>query len=96
MAQFRLGVAPIKLETGRYEQIPVNSRLCIGFNSSSVEDELHVLLHCDLYTDIRHYLFQYIVNINVDFVLLSDDEKFCFILSNPDVCFYSAKTLNSI
>ena len=28
LAKFRMGIAPIRIETGRYEQLPVNERIC--------------------------------------------------------------------
>ena len=43
-AKFRCGVAPLKIETGRYgvNRVPVEERLCETCNS--VEDEFHVLM----------------------------------------------------
>ncbi len=55
-AIFRCGVAPLRVETGRYENIPFNERSC--FNClDSIEDEIHVLLECPLYSDIRANIF---------------------------------------
>jgi hypothetical protein len=49
-------VTPIRLETGRYENINLEERCC--FNCSNLnEDETHVILHCPVYSDIRHNLF---------------------------------------
>jgi hypothetical protein len=56
LAKFRSGTAPIRLETGRYELLPVSERTC--FNCCGlVEDELHVLIHCPMYEDLRYHLF---------------------------------------
>ena len=44
LAKFRLGVAPIRLETGRYEGLALNQRLC-PFCENAVENEVHVLLY---------------------------------------------------
>ena len=52
LAKLRCGVAPLRIETGRYEMIPYDKRNC--FNSiTKVEHEEHVLLECPLYKDIR-------------------------------------------
>ena len=41
-------MAPLGIETGRYESIPEDRRVC--FNSTGiVENELHVLINCPLY-----------------------------------------------
>ena len=53
-AKFRCGVAPIRIQTGRFENLEVNQRLCPFCNS--VEDESHVILHCDSYIDLRAVL----------------------------------------
>ena len=41
LAKFRCGVAPIRLETGRYERLDVNDRICPICNIG-IEDEMHV------------------------------------------------------
>ena len=56
MAKFGFGVAPIRLETGRYERIPVENRLCIPCNT--IESETHVICECPLYQDLRNTLFE--------------------------------------
>ena len=67
------GVAPIRLETGRFEGLPVESRLCPFCRV--VEDESHVLLKCTLYNDIRNVLFSKATSLFPDFNTLVDDEK---------------------
>lgn len=58
-AKFRSGVAPLRLEPGRYERLLVEERIC--FNCSEcVESEEHVLLSCSLYNDLRKRLFSVI------------------------------------
>ena len=61
-AKFRCGVAPLKIETGRYEILYLDKRLC--FNCDDIEDEKHVLLTCPLYEDLRQSLFIDIIQHN--------------------------------
>ena len=42
-AKFHCGVAPLRLETGRYENIQVNERLCLLCSDQEIESETHVL-----------------------------------------------------
>ena len=42
LAKFRSGTAPLRLETGRYEQLPVERRTCF-MCTGSVESDQHVL-----------------------------------------------------
>ena len=71
IAKFRCGVAPIRLETGRYENIPEDLRLC-PLCRESVENEEHVLLHCQAYLNTRNELYEKANDINSAFDNLSD------------------------
>ena len=53
LAQLRCGVLPLKLETGRYLNIPRDLRLCVLCSANSIESEVHFLLHCFKYQEIR-------------------------------------------
>ena len=94
-AKFRCGVAPIRLETGRYEQLNVQDRICPLCNSE-VESEEHVLTRCQAHTVFRNDLYNHACNINPNFNDFSDCDKLIFILSNPDICRISAKTCYTI
>lgn len=95
LSKFRIGVAPIRLETGRYEGLPVHKRHCFNC-TETVESESHVLLHCDFYNDFRSVMFdgakKYIDNFN----LLSDSDKLSAILSHPLLVKISAKFCSSV
>ena len=43
LTQFRCGILPIKIETGRYTQIPTEYRLCIFCEENAIENEHHFL-----------------------------------------------------
>lgn len=44
LAQFRCGVSPIGIETGRFRGEEVNDRLCIICSVEAIEDELHFFI----------------------------------------------------
>lgn len=50
--KLRCGVAPLRLETGRYERLQLDERFCFHW-ANKVESEKHVLLECPLYDDLR-------------------------------------------
>ena len=79
MAQLRLGILPLKLETGRFKNVPVNERLCENC-TDSVEDKEHFLLHCALYRNRREQLFIEAINVNNNFYNISDQEKIKLLL----------------
>ncbi len=46
MAQFRLRILPLSIETGKYTYIPEVFRLCIFCQVNMVEIEEHILFQC--------------------------------------------------
>ena len=92
VAKFRCGVAPLRVETGRYEIIPYDERNC--FNCINVvENEEHVLLECPLYNDIRKELLS-----RLDmpwFESLSTSDKVCHLMSNSRIDNYSAVVIEN-
>ena len=95
LAKFRCGVAPLRIETGRYQNIPENERVC-PFCTDTVESEMHVLLHCPSYCSERNILIEKVVEINQQFLNLSDSEKFTFMFNHPDLIKILAKTCCNI
>ena len=89
-AKFRCGVAPIRIETGRFENLDVNQRLCHFCNV--VEDEIHVILDCSAYDDLRNNLFIKAVSVLPTFNVLDANEKIKFLFTNPDMIRPCTKT----
>ena len=71
--KFRCGVAPILIETGRYEHLSVDERKCPFCNT--VEDEGHVLFNCHLYEDIGLELIEKAMILESNYTNLSDLKK---------------------
>ena len=95
LAKFRCGVAPLKIETGRYQGLPPSERFC--FNCcNTVEDEFHVLMSCRLYQKIRQDLFNKILLIDPEFATLNEHHKFEYIMSNDQIVKYNAKACHDI
>ncbi len=72
MAKFCMGVAPIKLEMGRYTKIPEDERLFVLSQLYEIESEEHVLIWCSQSCDMRNVLFYAVTNIDDDFNDLND------------------------
>ena len=89
-SKFRCGVAPIRLETGRYENLAENDRKCIFCDE--VESELDVILQCPLYSDIRDNLFEKATQTIRDFASLSDNTKLQVLFTKPCLIRVCAKT----
>jgi hypothetical protein len=79
LAQFRCGILPLRIETGRYHGEPVEERICSLCSENNVEDEIHFLLHCPLYSEYRAKLFE---NTGFNQMLMSDRDALCMLISN--------------
>ena len=88
--KFRCGVAPIRIETGRYENIAVSQRLCNFCNV--VEDETHVILDCSAYDLLRNNLFSKAISVLPSIMNLDSIEKMKFLFTYLDMTRTCAKT----
>ena len=48
-AQFRVGILPFYIETGRYDNTPLATRICKLCDYDTLEDEFHFLMQCSRY-----------------------------------------------
>ena len=95
LASFRCGTAPIRLETGRYENLPEKRRTC-PFCPNIIESEQHVLISCPVYDDIRDDLFNAAESAYPDFIHLSEADKLTLILSGELLVTRSARACRNI
>ena len=93
-AKFRCGVAPLRIETGRYENKPLEERKCPFCDE--VENESHVVLSCYLYDDLRIALFNTALTFNPNFMDLTTEDKLIFLFSNLFMIRITAKTCFNI
>ena len=83
LAQFRSGILPLAIETGRFNNIPVEYRLCRYCNENEIEDEIHFLLNCSAYNEFRSIMTNKAVNIETNFWNLSINMKLKLLMSCP-------------
>ena len=97
LAKFRCGVAPLRIETGRYERtrLEVGDRVCT-MCQLKVEDEFHVLIECPLYCDIHQEMFIHAESLDANYCRKTDEDKFISLLSDPNMVYIVARTLHSI
>ena len=79
-AQLRLGILPLEIETGRFRNIPSENRMC-HYCKNEIEDELHVMCVCPVYSNHRKILFSEIISTYNNFSYLDITEKLCFIMA---------------
>ncbi len=80
ISQLRLGILPLRIETGRYANLKENERICLLCQQNCVENEAHFLFECDLYETERS---QFEAEIGVNFSNLSTENKFRTVFEHP-------------
>ena len=80
-SQFRHGILPLKIETGRFKGLAIDARLCELCNLNCIEDEIHFLCTCPVYTEVRSILFDKIID-NDSFTDMDCTDKFIFLMKN--------------
>ena len=90
-AQLRGGILPLHIETGRFLNRPVDERTCMLCETDAVEDEIHFVIHCPLYDDIRSILFAKATHMFPDFHLYDELDKFVYLLKD-----FQKETINFI
>ena len=80
LAQFRYGILPLRIETGRwYRGIDLDQRICEICKNGDVEDEVNFLLKCNAYSNARRSFFVKCVAKEPNFYTFDDHEKLIFV-----------------
>ena len=62
VAKLKVRILPLKLETGRWKDTPLEKRVCQVCDKNLLESEYHFLIHCDAYKKTRTEYFQEVVD----------------------------------
>ncbi len=70
------------LEEGQHKKswLPLDERFCGHCTTGEVETEVHFLLKCDKYRDVRTEYFQRFNLLTPDFFMLDENNKLCILL----------------
>ena len=71
MARFRCEIVPINIELGRYLNVPADQKFC-HFCDNCIEDEVHTIVKCPMYTKVRTESFTRATYFNNDFIQMPD------------------------
>lgn len=88
IAKFRLSAHNLEIERGRFRDnkyITPDKRLCKYCALNSCEDELHFLLLCPFYTELRNTLFEHCISHNALFTNYNLYQKFIWLLTTEDL-----------
>ena len=84
-AQLRMGILPLRIETGRFQNLELVDRKCVYCNLDKIEDEHHFIFYCSHYSQIRAPFLKRCSEVDENFEMLDEVEKFRFVLSNEQI-----------
>ena len=82
LTKLRLSNHKLMIEVGRHQKIPLENRFC-PFCPESVEDEIHFLVSCETYKDLRKSILEKCISFKPSFPHYTDQQKFIFIMKCP-------------
>ena len=80
LAQFRLGILPLHIETGRYTNTPIDQRICKICDFGEIENEYHFIMTCPEYESARIELFEIASTKIVNMLNYSASDQFILLL----------------
>ena len=86
LVKFRIGNHKLRIETGRYDQIPRVNRICPICESNQIEDESHFLMYCNKYSILRNKFYRKIEHIVPTFKQLSSLQAIGELMTSLNHC----------
>jgi hypothetical protein len=80
--RLRSGVLPLKIETGRFRSVPSDKRICELCNLNEIENEIHFVIKCPLYEDLRQTMYGEIIRFFPNFSTESEMDKYKICMKN--------------
>jgi hypothetical protein len=80
MSKLRSGSLPLAVETGRYTKKPLCDRICTLCSSHNIENEIHFVIDCLFYEDLRYTMMNELSKQYPDFKDLPSLAKYCIIM----------------
>ena len=84
MARYRMSSHDLNIERGRYNNpiTPINQRICTRCELNEIDDEIHLLLHCNAINNERKILFN---SVNATINIQPTNEMFLQIMTSRDI-----------
>ncbi len=89
LAQYRCGILPLEIETGRWQNKPEEERISKVCESGEVENEFHFIFSCTLYYNIRATFLQNIGNIIPNIMELNEVSQIKTFMSKNFDCLFA-------
>ncbi len=80
IAQLRLGILPIHIETGRFRGTQLDDRICQLCDTQEVENEIHFVCKCNLHSDLRKTMYRTVEHKYSDFYMYDNKDKSIFLV----------------
>ena len=81
--KFRISNHNLQIECGRHTHTDINLRFCQLCTNNKIESEIHFLLQCEYFKNVRTCFLDKLKN-HYDIVNKTDDELFVFLMDTKD------------
>lgn len=84
ISRLRMNSHLLEIEKGRHNKTPVNERICIKCDLDEIEDEIHFITKCQLFSNTRTIFYNQISGTNPDFIQFNDIDKYIYLNTTLD------------
>ena len=86
VTKLRISAHRLPVETGRYNNVPYNDRLCKHCDINEIGNEYHFLMSCrnSKFISLRNIFINYLCKINRSFCLFTQQDIFRYIMAIQD------------
>ncbi len=78
IAQPRIGILPLHIETGRFRNVELENRTCQVSKNNDIENKFRFICICNVYTEFRNAMYTKIKNI--EFIDMTDKDKLIYLM----------------
>ena len=82
LTQLKFGILPLKIETDRYQGVPLEERTCKICDSGMVEDEIHFMFQCNALNEHRTHAIE---NLNLHLNQTNDIQQLAILLDESNI-----------
>ncbi len=80
IAQLKLGILPIHIETCRFRGTQLDNGICQLCDTQDADDEIHFVCKYNLYNDLRKTMYRTVEHKHFDFYMYDNRDKFIFLV----------------
>ena len=94
LSKLRLSSHGLMIEKGRHRKLPEKERLCPVCCKNEIENEIHFMIRCGVYTNLRKNFYTEVLKTLPNFMEFDDEKKLKSVLTNTIIMKHTGAFIN--